>query len=336
MTRARRWSRRVAHVGAVLLPALLAGCVQNGQDALKPAGQGARVIAPVAWTMFGMAAVIFLGVMALLAWALFRPRGEGRRGLSDRSSHGLVIGGGFVLPMIVLPILMGILIGTLRTLNGQSRTDALQVTVTAHDWWWEFEYPHEQVTTATELHIPAGRPVVITGTSADVIHSFWAPALHGKIDMIPGIQNSIRIEVDQPGTYRGQCAEFCGTQHAHMAFWVIVDSPTDFAAWMKAQQQPAVQPDSDSARRGEQVFTQGVCAACHTIRGTSAHEKVGPDLTHLQSRTELAGGVFTNSRSALGTWITSPQAIKAGANMPPTVFSSADLKALLDYLESLK
>jgi cytochrome c oxidase subunit II len=215
------------------------------------------------------------------------------------------------------------------------------ITVTGHQWWWEIEYQigsvNEHVVDANELHLPAGRPVDIELRTHDVIHSFWVPRLHGKVDLMPGFTNRIRIQANQPGVYRGECGEFCGPQHAHMILLVDVQPQAEFDAWLGRARQPARPPGDAFASRGQQVFMNSACVLCHTIRGTDAHGLVGPDLTHLASRRGLAANSYPNSTAYLAGWVTHAQTMKPHAQMPDiTAFTGDDLRAIVAYLEDLK
>ena len=190
--------------------------------------------------------------------------------------------------------------------------------------------------TANEIHVPAGKPVILKLNSADVIHSFWAPSLHGKKDLIPGRTSLLHFRADKPGVYRGQCAEFCGFEHALMAFTVVADPPEQYEAWAARQRQPAPSPVTDLQKQGLAVFMRSTCAMCHTIAGTEAGARLGPDLTHLASRSMLASGTLPNTPQYLAAWILDPQRFKKGANMPATPLSAQDLNALMAYLETLK
>ncbi|MFL5301916.1 MAG: c-type cytochrome, partial [Anaeromyxobacteraceae bacterium] len=189
---------------------------------------------------------------------------------------------------------------------------------------------------ARGLHLPVGVPVQVKLTSRDVIHSLWIPSLHGKKDLVPGRQNELTLEASQPGTFRGQCAEFCGQQHAKMALWVVAEAPPDFQRWLDAQRRPASPPSSDEARRGEQLFVNGACAMCHRVAGTTAAASMGPDLTHLASRKTIGAGSLPNTRGHLGGWIVDSQAVKPGNKMPPIALQGDELQALLTYLEGLR
>jgi len=218
--------------------------------------------------------------------------------------------------------------------------DPVGITVTGHQWWWEVRYddptPKNIVLTANEIHVPVGRPISLTLTSADVIHSFWVPSLNGKRDLIPGQNATTWFVADKPGVYRGQCAEFCGLQHAKMDIFVVADPPEAFAAWLEAQRAPAAEPTDPLVARGREVFLSGPCAMCHAVAGTRAGGRFGPDLTHVASRSWIAGASLENTRGHLAGWIADSQEIKPGNKMPPVPLAPEDADALLAYLESLK
>jgi cytochrome c oxidase subunit 2 len=240
-------------------------------------------------------------------------------------------------------MLIGLLFASVvtgRAVGTRPGPEALSIEITGNQWWWHVEYdnpdPSLRVTTANEIHIPVGRPVVITLQSNDVIHSFWVPNLHGKMDLIPGRVNSTWLTADRPGVYRGQCAEYCGVQHAHMALTVIAEPAPAFEQWLSAQRQPAPPPATPEQARGLDVVERGPCAMCHTIAGTQAGARLGPDLTHFASRSTIGAGTAPNTRGYLGGWIADPQHLKPGNRMPPTGLSPADLQAVIAYLETLK
>ena len=218
--------------------------------------------------------------------------------------------------------------------------NGIAIDVTGHQWWWEIRYNDVDAsnifTTANEIHIPVGVPVTFTLHGADVIHSFWVPNLAGKKDLIPGKVNSIWLQADKPGVYRGQCAEYCGLQYAQMAFWVIAESQEQFNAWKQNQTQTSVPAASDSQKRGQQVFLSSTCVMCHAINGTPAGSNIGPNLTHVGSRNTLAAATMANTREHLAQWIKDSQQIKPGNKMPQNNLSDADLQSLIDYLQSLK
>jgi cytochrome c oxidase subunit 2 len=218
---------------------------------------------------------------------------------------------------------------------------ALELAINAHQWWWEVKYlspqPTQIMATANEIHIPVGQPVRVKLEASDVIHSFWVPQLAGKTDVIPGQVNYAWLQASRPGTYRGQCAEFCGAQHAHMIFAVIAEEPARFNAWRQAQLAPAAEPVAPDAQRGRAVF-ESRCALCHTVRtgdpGTQG--TLGPDLTHLMSRSTIAAGTLANNTGNLHGWIANPQALKPGTQMPATELTAGDLHDVVAYLRTLR
>jgi cytochrome c oxidase subunit 2 len=219
--------------------------------------------------------------------------------------------------------------------------DPVEIKITGHQWWWEVQYenqaqPSKMMMTANELHVPVGRPVKLSLNSTDVIHSFWVPNMHGKKDLVPGHPTEMWLRAEKPGTFRGQCAEFCGLQHAHMRLTFVADAPEAFEQWMQGQSADAATPTNPTAQRGAEVFLSNQCMMCHSINGTNARATVGPDLTHVGSRAMLASGAIPNTRGYLAGWIANPQNIKPGVRMPPNQLASDDLNALVDYLESLK
>jgi len=245
-----------------------------------------------------------------------------------------------IVSAALLLVLVGASVWTDRVLAQMSLRDALHVQVTAHQWWWEIQYddaqPARVFTTANELHVPVGRPVVLTLKSDDVIHSFWVPNLAGKKDLIPGRTAQMQFRADKAGVYRGQCAEFCGYQHAWMAFLVVADEPSRYEAWAAGQRQAPPPPADPVAARGMRIFLGSTCVMCHNIAGTDASARKAPDLSHLGSRQTLAAGALPNNAEKLAAWIAEPQKIKPGVNMPAHAFAPDDLHALVVYLESLK
>ena len=321
---------------------MLAGC-GGSQNALNPHSHPATDIANLFWVMM---AVSFGGLalitgLLVLAWVR-----RNRRGFGDpedphpgeKPSWFVVLGMGVVFPLMVIVALF--IVGNWAIVNvtqaPAASTTAMTVDAIGHQWYWEFRYPGTRAVTADELHIPVGTRVNLVATTADVIHSFWVPALNRKIDTIPGQQNRILLYSNQVGVFRGQCAEFCGLQHAHMGMLVFVQSKAQFRAWLHRQAQPAASPTTAVARRGEQAFLGGSCSSCHAIRGTPARGFVGPDLTHLASRTTLAGLTIPNSRSYLSRWIVDSQHFKPGNDMPNFSLRSGQLQSLVAYLEGLK
>jgi cytochrome c oxidase subunit 2 len=220
------------------------------------------------------------------------------------------------------------------------RASTAGIRVIGHQWWWEVRYdgatPGEMFTTANEIHIPVGTPIKLSLESTDVIHSFWVPSLAGKQDLIPGHNNSIELLAQKPGVYRGQCAEFCGLQHAHMGLLVVAEPTQAFEQWQAAQRAAAAQPQEDERAKGAQVFVSKPCALCHTIRGTSAGGNFGPDLTHLGSRAYIGADVLPLTMGSLAAWIADPHGVKPGVNMPPVHLKPDELNAVTAYLIGLK
>ena len=325
------------------------------QSALDSAGPQAAHIERLWWLMFWVTSGVFVIVIGLLAVAVVRGRRAARRapddGLptrdalrahEDRTNPMLTRAVALALgaTVAILFVLLVASVWTGRTVGALGAASAVTVNVTGHQFWWEIEYedatPSRRVTTANEIHIPVGRPVVLKVTSRDVIHSFWVPNLHGKRDLIPGYTTAIWLQADRPSVYRGQCAEFCGRQHAHMAFDVVAEPDAQFERWLDAQRQTAPPPHDPAAERGQRVFLKSQCALCHTVRGTPAQGRVGPELTHVASRGKIAAGTLPNTSGHLAGWVIDAQQIKPGSQMPPNHLGSDDLQALLVYLEALK
>jgi cytochrome c oxidase subunit 2 len=311
------------------------------------AGTQAERIAQLAWFIIGVSAAVYVLVLAATAVAIRRARARAARGeLADnRPETDRRLARTVTIATAASTLLLLVFV-TLTARTGRAIAwpmDAerpLTVEVTGHQWWWEFRYrdsvPSNWLSTSNELHIPVGRPVQVVLQSTDVIHSFWVPELHGKQDMIPGHKNTTWLRADRPGVWKARCAEFCGYQHAKMAFDVVAEPPEQFNRWYVRQLASAPEPTDASAMRGRDVFTQRTCIMCHTIGGTPAGSRVGPELTHVATRPSLAAGVLPNTRENLARWITNPQLIKPGVKMPPNPLSPSDMKALLDYLETLK
>jgi cytochrome c oxidase subunit II len=326
--------RRLSHMVALAMLGLLAGC-EGAQSVFTTRSPEAAAVVDLAWVLFIGGSVIFVGVMALLAWAvLSRDRRPPLRGTT------LIMAGGLIFPAVTLSILLVYsLILTPRTILPAAE-DPLRIHVIGHMFWWEVVYEGpdgEPIETANEIRLPVGRPVSITVTTGDVIHSFWIPNLAGKIDMIPGHVNRIGFTPSETGVMRGQCAEFCGIQHTKMAFYTVVEPPDVFAAWLERQAGPARQPDTAELQAGRAAFVEHGCGACHTVRGVPGAEgDMGPDLTHVGSRLLLAGFLEGNVGNLAG-WIASAQHLKPGNRMPS--FDRLDgptLRAMAAWLESLE
>jgi cytochrome c oxidase subunit 2 len=340
-TNARHRLRLVHAVWLLSLAVLLAACQPDAPSVLNPRGEGAQHIANLWWVMFAIAAVVYGAVVVMLVLALVRPR----RSSDDLSpdltpnppgSRAFIVANGIVIPVIILAVVFGLNLYTLAALSPADATAPLTIEVIGQRWWWEVRYPQHGIISANEIHIPVGTRVELRLSSLDVIHSMWIPELNGKTDMIPGQSNRMFLYTDEPGQYRGQCAEFCGLQHAKMALYVVAEEQDDFEAWIAQQQQPAPEPQTDLALRGQQIFLGSSCVYCHRIRGTNASGVIGPDLTHFASRLTIGAGAVENTRGNLAGWIIDPQSIKPGNRMPPMYLEADELQAILAYMETLQ
>jgi cytochrome c oxidase subunit II len=319
---------------AALAAALLAGCAgEHVQSVLHPASRPAAKINALWWFMFGVTAVVFVVVIALMLIAVFRRPGEGCA-VPPLGSTRFIVGGGIVIPAFILTALLYYSLDT--TVALRLPPSDLTIQVIGHRWWWEVRYPQQNVVTANELHIPVGEPVRLELWSADVNHSFWVPNLNGKMDVLPDHVNHFWLQSDRAGTFRGQCAEYCGLQHARMAFVVVALPQPEFEEWLAARQRPHPEPDAPLRQRGRQVFFEAGCDTCHAVRGAGAEGQVGPDLTHIGSRVTLGAGTVPNNPGNLAGWISNSQEIKPGNKMPRTYIGADDLHALREYLESLR
>ena len=321
----------------------------QNQSALDAAGIQAQRLEHLWWVFFYICIGVYVVVMAVLLSALFKrktPEGDiGPDVKPDQAREkraGVVVKSAVGMTAVVILALMIMSFHTGRAIGSQQYAPRpLTLKITGSQWWWFIEYfdnadPSKNIRTANELHLPVGRTVQVEFTSTDVIHSFWVPNLHGKIDLIPNYPTTFFFQPDKEGVYAGQCAEFCGYQHAKMRFTVYVHSQADFDAWANAQRQtPAAPPDS-ALQRGQQIFLTSTCTQCHSVQGTPANGSVGPNLTHVASRKYIAAGSLQNTNENLRKWITDPQAIKPGNRMPMHTYSDEDLTSLVTYIESLK
>jgi len=314
------------------LCAALAGC-GGDQSPLAPQSRASREIATLWWWMLAISCVVFAGALGLLAIAWLRRRREGLPVVEEgggRLNLGLVVVFGMAIPLVVNVALFVVAnFFVIKQTEAPAATSTpLTVQVVGHQFFWEVRYPGTPAVTANEIHIPARTRVNVVATTDDVIHSFWVPQLNRKIDMIPGRRNRVLLYADRPGVYRGQCAEFCGLEHARMAMYVYAQPRADFDRWLRAQAAPA-------AAAPPAAFMRDGCAACHTLRGTPARGAVGPDLTHVGSRSTIAALTLPNDRAAVAEWLRDPQHVKPGNRMPNLHLSDADIRALVAYLESL-
>jgi cytochrome c oxidase subunit 2 len=307
------------------------------QSALEPAGAHAARIARL-WDLFlGVSVVVYVLVIIALLLALRR------RAIAEPGNPRGATMSVSVASAVTVVILFGLLIASVltgRSIVDEALAGAQQVIVTGHQWWWQVEYDDPQKSNrfqdANEITIPVGVPVNIQLRSSDVIHSFWVPNLNGKQDMIPGHDGTVQLLANRPGVYRGQCAEFCGLQHAKMSLWINALSRADYTKWLAAARQPSKIPSTPEQRKGQQVFMSSPCPLCHTIQGTDAGGKTAPDLTHFASRRSIASATLPNRRGYLAGWIIDPQHVKPGNQMPSMTIEQGDLDPLLAYLESLQ
>ncbi|MGE0000047.1 MAG: cytochrome c oxidase subunit II [Ilumatobacteraceae bacterium] len=330
-------ARRALGLAAAASALTLTAC-GDSPSMTTPRSPEARTIAQNWWLLFWLAFGVYIIVMGLVVAAMLRrrrlPEGERLRRVDNR----FIVIGGLIVPVVILGITA---VETVRVANklapASASADApVQIRVEGERWWWRVDYPDEGFATANEIHVPVDQPVDITLVSDNVIHSLWIPELNGKQDMIPGQVNHLRFTADTPGTYLGRCAEFCGIQHAHMEFVVVVDSLEDYEAWLDTNRADAAPPAGDEARQGKEIVETTSCAGCHSIRGTAADGDFGPDLTHVGSRTRLAAGAIDNTPDGMARWLDETQHLKEGALMPEIDLTDDQVAALVAYLEGLR
>lgn len=317
---------------AVSSLAVLLGACDGPQSALVAAGHEAERLVTLFWWMLGGAALIWTVVIGLAVYAVHvHPEQH-----PEREARLLIVGGGVVFPVVVLAALLAWGLRLMPELRTEAPADALRIEIAGERWWWRVRYvpsDGEPFELANELRLPVGRPAELVLTSPDVIHSFWVPSIAGKLDMIPGRVTRMTIEPTRRGLFRGACAEYCGGSHALMALWVSVVEPAEFDTWAAAQRQPARAIDG----RGPEVFLWSGCGACHTVRGTAADGRMGPDLTHVGSRLSLAAATLPNDRDAFRRFVLDPRAIKPEAHMPAyAALGDEELDTLAEWLESLQ
>jgi cytochrome c oxidase subunit 2 len=297
---------------------------------LDPQGPVAVEMARLWWLMLGLGGAVFLLYTVLLLRGLWR----GQAGRA--STRSWLVGGGLVMPLVVVSVVLGLTLVAMARLANQPTDNNLVIEVEGHQFWWEVRYADLGVVTANEIHLPVDRPILLRVRSVDVIHSFWIPSLAGKIDLLPDKTNTMSFSASEAGTYRGVCAEFCGLQHAKMALTAFVTSEEEFVEWGRLQAEPATEISDEAAVRGQEMFLSAGCPECHTIRGTPADGNTGPDLTHIASRSTLAAGTIPNTTEHLTRWVRNPQEIKEGVEMEPAELSEENLADLIAYLESLQ
>jgi cytochrome c oxidase subunit II len=324
----------------LLLPiaAVVSGC-SGDQSALDPHGAPAIHVEHLIIGVTAVCTVIWILVMVMLGVALLRGRRAVVESVTSEKRLTTTVTAAVAATVIVVA---GLTIASFYTTRGIGvpESTALTITVRGQQWWWQVFYAGSGATpgfqTANEIHIPVGTDVHLRLESADVIHSFWVPTLAGKQDLVPGRSNSLLLRAEKPGVYRGQCSEFCGLQHSHMAVMVIVDAPADYERWAASQHGDAMMPADPDAAAGQAAFLAKACAACHTIRGTAANGTAGPDLTHIGGRQTIAAGLLETTRGSLAAWIADPQTLKPGNTMPIVPLTSAELQNISAYMESLK
>ena len=343
--------RRLSMLWLTIPALLLLGC-RVAQSTLQGSGPASSRISHLSWFMTILFLIVTLIMWALIGWGFYRRRGSlaEHEAVTAGGGHIWIAIGGVAVPLLVLSVLfvLGLNLLTDFPIHGMhggmgsgQMTMKPEIRIVGHQWWWEVQYlnddPSKEFTTANEIHLPAHRPVNIEVITRDVMHSFWIPALHGKVDLIPGHTNYIRLEASKAGSYTGQCAEFCGAQHSHMRLLAIAQEPEDYEAWLEAQRQPGAVPTTDAAIAGQRTFLNGPCSMCHTVRGTIAGGRVGPDLTHFGSRQLLAANSLPNNDAYLEAWITHAQSLKPGAQMPDlTQFDGEQLQGLVAYIRQLQ
>ncbi len=313
---------------------LFAGC-DGAQSTLDPAGRSAEQIANLFWWMTAGAGVIWTVVVGLAIYSV-----RAAPGVKKREASLMIIIGGAVIPTVVLSLLLAHGLAMMPEILKPAPEGSLDIAVTGEQWWWRVRYESpdgEPIELANEIHLPVGEPVEFQLESADVIHSFWIPSLGGKVDMIPGRQTRLKLEPTRIGVFRGLCAEYCGSSHALMTFFVVVSSKEDFENWLAHQTEPAHSPVEQVAILGEKLFLSSGCGACHAVRGTAATSVVGPDLTHVGSRMSLGAGIMSNNIDDFLSWLTHNHTIKPEVLMPNfSMLPKEDLRALATYLDALQ
>ncbi len=317
----------------------LTSCATSSNNILNPAGYTASQEAWLYRLILYMAAVVFVGVEgAIILFVIRYRRRKGQEGEPRQIYDNPTLEIAWTaIPVVLVIIIFAFTVNTMTAIsNPPPSPTEMKVNVIGHQWWWEFDYPDLGIVTANQLHLPTGVNAQITLTSVDVIHSFWVPQLSGKLDVVPGQPNHTLLRSDNAGVYTGQCAEFCGTQHANMRFEVVVQSPSDFDTWVKSQQTAPTPPTDDLAKQGEQIVTAGICSGCHTVDGTKAKGTVGPNLTHLFSRSIIAGGIADLTDQNLTTWLEDSGSMKPGNDMQNVHMSPQQVQAIIAYLHTLK
>ena len=337
--------RAFVSIGVVAASITAAAC-GGPQNMLGPGGPAARTIASTGWFVLITFSAVTVVMWILIGWLALRRKGTLAEHAPWDAGGGMrwISVGGMAIPIVILGVVFVVTLKTMAAFpmgDNEMHAPPPLLRIIGHQWWWEVHYLQggepQVVVTANEIHIPSGRPVDIELRTVDVIHSFWVPELHGKVDLVPGKINRIRVQADRPQTFRGECAEFCGPQHAKMILLVQADAPDEFQRWLAGQRRESVRPSTPDAVHGQELVMTHACVLCHTIRGTDAHGLVGPDLTHVGSRRRIAGNALANNTGNLAGWITHAQTIKPYAKMPNlSVFTGAELRDVVTYLQTLR
>jgi cytochrome c oxidase subunit 2 len=304
---------------------------------INPASDQADQIYRLSVYFIIAASAVFLLVVVLLIHILIKYRSkpsdsEPKQTKDNKAVERWMVAG----PAILVALFFYLTIDTMHRVQPPITDQKPDIVITGHQFWWEVNYPDDSVTTANEVHMPVGKKLLVQLNSADVIHDWWVPSLGNKMDLIPGRDNHVWITIHNPGIYEGTCSEFCGAQHAWMRIKVIAQSPEDFQAWLVKDKSLAPEITGESALKGKNLFLQSSCSSCHSIRGTTAQGKVGPDLTHIASRSTLLAGMLSNNESNLGKWIGDPQKIKPGSMMPKFIYQQDSIKSLVSFISQLK
>jgi cytochrome c oxidase subunit 2 len=343
---ARKHRARIAVLGLALVALALFGCTPAPscppdicpQTTVWPQSDLAHKIQDIYVLLFWLSVFVAVLVEGALIVTMFKYKSRTTDTGRPPQIHGntaLEIGW-TIAPAVILVIITVPTLQLLFEMRGAPPSNALQVEAIGHQWWWEFRYPDSNIVTANEVRVPVGQPVNFQLRSADVIHSFWVPAMAGKLDLTPGHRHDLYFTPQSTGEFFGQCTEFCGLQHANMRFRMVVEQPADYQAWVQRQQQPQPREAAQDVKAGQDTFTRAGCIACHTIEGTTAAGVIGPNLTHVGSRTTIAAGILDNNHDNLYAWIRDPQAIKPGNLMPNLFLNPDDANAIAQYLTSLK
>ena len=328
-------------LGCALAASVLGACSDGAPSLLKPRSEAAEQVEALWWLTFVTSVIVVVVVTAFILRAVQRGRAadpEDGDGIDKRPvpwGGRFIVIAGLVVSGAILAATFAVSLRALDALAGPPGDGDLTIEVVGRNWWWEVRYPNGAVT-ANEIHIPVGRAVEIKLATADVIHSFWVPQLNVKQDQIPGMDNRLWLRADQPGRYRGQCAEYCGLQHARMVFYVEAQPPEEFEEWLAREAAPAREPATAGASTGRDILLRSSCAGCHSVRGTSAVGTLGPDLTHMASRETIGAGLLPLTREAVTDFVANAQRAKPGVSMPPTEIDPDELAALVDYLMELE